>query len=83
MNSLLAFISSPGAEIRLGLITLRWYGLLISFSVFIGLIISSKLAKNRNLSKGIISDLMPILIFSSILGARFYYVLFKLSLIHI
>ena len=77
MEAVLAFISSPGAEIKLGLITLRWYGILISFSVLIGLIISSRLAKYRNISNGAVADLMPILILSSVIGARFYYVLFE------
>ena len=77
MQVLLAFLSSPGAELKLGLITLRWYGVLISFSVLIGLIISSRLAKYRNISNGAVADLMPILILSSVIGARFYYVLFQ------
>ncbi len=77
MEALLALLISPGAEIRLGVITFRWYGILISFSVLIGLLLSKRLASYRNISKGIIGDLLPILILSSIAGARFYYVLFE------
>ncbi len=77
MEALLAFLSSPGAGINLGMISVRWYGILISLSVFIGLIISSHLASYRNINNVIITDLMPILVLSSIAGARFYYVIFQ------
>ncbi|WP_320665170.1 prolipoprotein diacylglyceryl transferase [Prochlorococcus sp. MIT 1223] len=75
---ILAFLKSPGAEIlRSGPIALRWYGFLIAVSVIIGLNLSSYLAKRRALEKGLINDLLPILILSSIIGARVYYVIFE------
>ena len=77
-----AFIQSPGEEfLNLGFLTIRWYGLLISLSVLIGLSISKKLAKSRNINPQYISEILPSLIISSIIGARAYYVM--LSLIHI
>jgi len=57
-------------------LNLRWYGILIAFSVFIGLNLSNRLANYRNLGNNLINDLMPILLFSSIIGARLYYVVF-------
>ena len=46
-----AAIQSPGETfLNLGFITVRWYGLLISVSVLIGLFISKKLAKVRNIN---------------------------------
>jgi phosphatidylglycerol:prolipoprotein diacylglycerol transferase len=73
-----AFIQSPGDTfLNLGFLTIRWYGLLISISVIVGLFISKKLAKSRNINPQYISDILPSLIISSIIGARAYYVIFE------
>ena len=73
-----AFIQSPGDTfLNLGFLTIRWYGLLISISLVIGLFISKKLAKSRNINPQYISDILPSLIISSIIGARAYYVIFE------
>ena len=70
--------TSPGPELlQLGPFTLRWYGLLIALAVLIGLNLSSRLAKSRQLENGLISDLLPLLVLASILGARLYYVAFE------
>ena len=70
---------SPGSEIPLplGPLTLRWYGLLIASAVLIGLYLSSWLAKQRKLENGLISDLLPLLVLLSVIGARIYYVAFE------
>ena len=73
-----AFIQSPGDTfLNLGFITIRWYVLLISISVLIGIFISKKLAKSRNINPQYISDILPSLIIFSIIGARSYYVIFE------
>ncbi len=73
-----AFIQSPGETfLNLGFLTLRWYGLLISISVLIGLLISKKLAKSRNINPQYINEILPSLIIYSIIGARAYYVIFE------
>ena len=73
-----AFIQSPGETfLNLGFLTVRWYGLLISVSVLIGLFISKKLARARNINPEYISEILPSLIISSIIGARAYYVIFE------
>ena len=78
MLTFAAFIQSPGDTfLNLGFLTIRWYGLLISISVIIGLFISKKLAKLRNINPQYISDILPSLIISSIIGARAYYVIFE------
>ena len=70
--------SSPGPELfQFGPITLRWYGLLIASAVLIGLNLSSRLAQQRRLENGLISDLLPLLVLCSVIGARTYYVLFE------
>ena len=73
-----AFIQSPGATfLNFGFLTIRWYGLLISFSVLVGLLLSKKLAKARNINPELISEILPSLIIFSIIGARAYYVIFE------
>ncbi len=73
-----AFLKSPGSQLlNLGFFSLRWYGLLISISIILGLSISKKLAKSRGVNPIYISELLPGLILSSIIGARIYYVVFE------
>ena len=78
MLILQAFIQSPGETfLNLGFITIRWYGFLISVSVLIGLFVSKKLAKARNINPEYIGEILPSLIIFSIIGARAYYVIFE------
>ena len=73
-----AFIQSPGDTfLNLGFLNIRWYGLLICISVIIGIFISKKLAKSRNIDPQYVSDILPSLIIYSIIGARAYYVIFE------
>ena len=70
--------TSPGPELlKLGPFVLRWYGLLIACAVLIGLNLSSRLAQQRKLENGLISDLLPLLVLFSVIGARLYYVSFE------
>ena len=76
-----AFLKSPGSELlNIGPIYIRWYGFLISFALFIGLFLSKKLAKSRGINPEYINKLLPSLVFSSIVGARIYYVIFEYRL---
>ena len=78
MPTFQAFIQSPGETfLNLGFLSVRWYGLLISISVLIGLFISKKLAIARNINPEYISEILPSLIIFSIIGARAYYVIFE------
>tara|TARA_Y100000589_G_scaffold304506_1_gene317703 strand:+ start:377 stop:1255 length:879 start_codon:yes stop_codon:yes gene_type:complete len=80
MLDLISFIRSPGSElINLGIISIKWYGFLISISVFLGLSISKKLAEKRGINPLYISNLVPSLIIGSIIGARLYYVIFEFN----
>ena len=70
--------TSPGPELfQLGPFIIRWYGLLIAIAVLIGLFLSSRLARLRQLENGLISDLLPLLVLVAIIGARIYYVAFE------
>ena len=78
MEYILLAFSSPGPNLfSFGPLTLRWYGILIALSIFIGLNISNKLARARGIKNGLINDLMPFLVLSSIIGARIYYIIFE------
>tara|TARA_Y100001933_G_scaffold253335_1_gene293462 strand:- start:19 stop:897 length:879 start_codon:yes stop_codon:yes gene_type:complete len=73
-----AFLKSPGAQLlNLGFFNIKWYGFLIALSIFIGLSISKRLAKSRGLDPNYISEILPSLILSSIIGARLYYIIFE------
>ncbi|MGB8702763.1 MAG: prolipoprotein diacylglyceryl transferase, partial [Thermosynechococcaceae cyanobacterium] len=80
LNLTLAFeFTSPGSTIHLGPIGLRWYGLLIASAVLIGMTLSQRLARVRQLSPELVGDLAIWLIVGAIPGARLYYVLFQWS----
>ena len=72
-----ATFTSPGAEIVLGPIHLRWYGLLIASAVLIGVWLAQKIAEKKGLNPEVMSDLAIWLVLGAIPAARFYYVLFQ------
>ena len=78
MEHIFLALRSPGPELfQLGPFSLRWYGLLIAISVLVGLNLSGELASKKGLKKSLINDLLPILVFASVIGARIYYVAFE------
>jgi prolipoprotein diacylglyceryl transferase len=56
---------------------LRWYGLLMSGSILLGLLLAMQLAKKNNYDPEKILDLVFIVVPAAIIGARLYYVIFK------
>ncbi len=78
MEHIFLVLRSPGPELfQLGPFSLRWYGVLIAFSVLVGLNLSGNLASKKGLKKSLINDLLPILVLASVIGARIYYVAFE------
>ncbi|HAZ43034.1 MAG TPA: prolipoprotein diacylglyceryl transferase [Cyanobacteria bacterium UBA11371] len=75
----LAFqFTSPGPIlVKLGPLTIRWYGFLIASAVLIGVSLSGYLAKRRNINPDLLSDLAIWLLVAAIPCARIYYVLFQ------
>ena len=72
--------TSPGPIlVRIGPITIRWYGLLIATAVLVGVTLSQYLAKRRNVNPDLLSDLSIWLVIGAIPAARIYYVLFQWS----
>ncbi len=78
-QSLLAWIfMSPGEEIfHLGWFRLKWYGVLIASAVLIGVNLSMRLAKTRQIESETIADLAIWLVLGAIPAARLYYVTFE------
>ena len=76
---LIAFqFTSPGEEIfKLGSFRLKWYGVLIATAVLIGVNLSMRLAKSRNVDPEAIADLAIWLVLGAIPAARLYYVAFE------
>lgn len=60
-------------------IPVAWYGILIATGVLIGIILALKDAKRRGFSSDILVDFLLFLIPAAIVGARLYYVIFKLD----
>jgi phosphatidylglycerol---prolipoprotein diacylglyceryl transferase len=78
INLTLAEFTSPGADLlKLGPLTVRWYGLLIAIAVLVGLWLSQRLAERRQINPELVGDLAIWLILGSIPVARLYYVLFE------
>ncbi|MFZ9851088.1 MAG: prolipoprotein diacylglyceryl transferase [Vulcanococcus sp.] len=74
----LAVFTSPGPLLfQLGPFSLRWYGLLIAVAVLLGLLLATRLGRQRGIDPAVISDLLPILVLAAVVGARAYYVLFE------
>jgi phosphatidylglycerol---prolipoprotein diacylglyceryl transferase len=69
---------SPGEEIfQIGWFRLKWYGLLIATAVLIGVNLSMRLAKSRQIDPEEIADLAIWLVLGAIPAARLYYVAFQ------
>ncbi len=64
---------------KIGGLVIRSYGIMLAISFIIGLLIAQWQAKQRNLSKEIISDLVMIVLFSAVIGARLFFVVTHLD----
>jgi phosphatidylglycerol---prolipoprotein diacylglyceryl transferase len=78
-SPLVAFqFMSPGEEIfNIGILRLKWYGLLIASAVLIGVNLSMRLAKQRKIDPELLADLSIWLVIGAIPMARIYYVAFE------
>ncbi len=56
-----------------------WYGIILSVAFLVGISVSLYLTKYSNISKDTLLDLIIILIPFSLIGARIYFVLFKIQ----
>jgi phosphatidylglycerol:prolipoprotein diacylglycerol transferase len=78
VDPLLADFASPGPILLdLGVISIRWYGLLIAIAVLVGINLSQFLARYRNLNPDDVGDFAIWAVIGAIVGARIYYVVFE------
>ncbi len=76
---MLQFTSPGPILVKLGPLTIRWYGLLIASAVLIGVSLSQYLAKRRHVNPELINELVLWLVIAAVPSARLYYVLFQWS----
>ena len=75
---LIGQLASPGpVAFELGPITFRWYGLLITAALLLGITLAQQLAQQRGLDPDKIGDLAIWLVLGALPGARLYYVAFE------
>ena len=70
------FVSPGPILFQLGPLIVRWYGLLVAVSVILGVFLSQRLAKYRDVNPNLMSNLLIWLVVGAIPGARLYYVFF-------
>ncbi len=71
-------LASPGpVAFELGPLTFRWYGILITTALLLGIVLAQKLGERRGLDPERIGDLAIWLVIGALPGARLYYVLFE------
>ena len=59
-----------------GSMSIRWYGVILSFAIFVGIVCAYFISKNkydRNFAELLLDSVFPVVLFS-IIGARFFYV---------
>lgn len=64
---------------KLGPLTVRWYGVIIAFGIFVAIWLSIREAEKRGLTEDDIVDLALWMIPIGFIGARLYYVLFEIG----
>ncbi|WP_159818525.1 prolipoprotein diacylglyceryl transferase [Cyanobium sp. Copco_Reservoir_LC18] len=75
MSLHLGLFTSPGPLIfQLGPVSVRWYGLLIALAVLLGLLLATRLGRQRGIDPALIADLLPLMVLGAVVGARLYYV---------
>lgn len=71
------FMSPGPIFLKLGPLTIRWYGLLIAIALMAGVSLSQWLAPRRKLDRDAIADASIWLVLGALPAARIYYVLFN------
>jgi phosphatidylglycerol:prolipoprotein diacylglycerol transferase len=74
--NLIAFVIDPIA-LRLGPLSIHWYGVIMGVAALLGLLLATFEAKRRGLDPDILLDLVIWVIPAALVGARLYYVLFQ------
>lgn len=72
------FVSPGEIAVKIGIITIHWYGIIICLSVLSGIYIVKKLSDKFDISQDTAYDISFYALVSSVIGARFYFVLLNL-----
>ena len=72
-------MTDRGIALQIGVLTIRWYGVIISLAMLIGIIIAARNAKKRGLSVDELFNIVLVILPSALVGARLYYVIFNWS----
>ncbi|HET8628584.1 MAG TPA: prolipoprotein diacylglyceryl transferase [Thermomicrobiales bacterium] len=66
-------VSNPVA-FSIGPLAVRWYGILIMLGVLAGALLAARLARRKGVNPDYVWEMLPIVVFSAIAGARIYWV---------
>ncbi len=72
-------MSSTGIAFSIGNLSVRWYGILISLALALGIYLAYREAKRERLDDEEMINILLVVIPSAIVGARLYYVIFNWS----
>lgn len=73
------FLCHPAVAFRLGSLTVHWYGVIISAGMCLAIILAYREAERQHQDPDQLVNLLLLLLPSAIIGARLYYVLFRLD----
>ena len=62
---------------HIGQIEIRWYGILISASIILGILLAWYIAKRKNQNTDHLLNIALFGVIAAIIGARLYYVIFQ------
>jgi phosphatidylglycerol:prolipoprotein diacylglycerol transferase len=65
--------------LKLGLVEIRWYGVLIAVALVIGSVLAFQEVRRKGLDEDLFLDILLVSVPSAFIGARLYYVLFNLN----
>jgi len=70
-------MNDSGIALQIGVLTIRWYGVLICAGMLIGIFLARNLAKKRGLNCDEVYNLALVILPAAVIGARLYYVAFS------
>jgi phosphatidylglycerol:prolipoprotein diacylglycerol transferase len=72
-------VSDPGIALRIGSLTIRWYGIAITTGILSGYLVAYYRAKRRGQNPEHLTNILLFGVAAALIGARLYYVVFSWS----
>ena len=72
-----SFISITAVAFQIGSLSVRWYGIIISLGMALGIYLAYREVKREHQDPDHLLNMLLILIPAAIIGARIYYVIFR------